>query len=496
MSSGDHCLARSAATRLIVPLAALFLVLPVATPSLAIAGPAILLESYAGDRPEEAAPYLGQLLAALAGKAPLNGAPLRELIESRLSRDAGSGLAAARMRTAVEEGGRLFIEGEFAAAIKQLEKARVELQKEVFTLASDQSLRDALHRALLFLAHAYLRTRQGERAIERIGEVIRSFPDRDLSVVQVQYGPELVSLYRQVRGELDRQGRGTLVVNTQPPGCLVFVDERFVGVSPARVVDLYPGRYRVYVQRQQRPGRVHEVTLRGGEQAVQIRFDLDSALHSGPFVGFRFADLDSLERQEIPLATEVGQALDASSVLLVGFRQHQGRKALVGTAISPVAGRLRTAMVMVEPTPPSPETIKALGRFLIDGQEAAGLIVAGLGGRPAPRPARSGGLFSARVFKWVTLGISAGALAGGVTLLVLHGRGTCDSAPGARCPDIYDTRLAGAVLTGAGGLAGAASALLFYWDHRRRPSRAESRAAALLPWLSGRAAGVAAVVSY
>jgi hypothetical protein len=391
MNSRDHHLPRMYPARLTVPDRALLLVLLLAASSPALAGPPILLESYAGDQPEEATAYVEQLLATMVDKAPLSGQPLRALIESRLSRDAGSGPTAARLRAAVEDGGRLFIEGEFAAAIKQLEKARSALQREVFTLASDQSLRDALHRALLFLAHAYLRTRQGERAIERIGEVIRSFPDRDLSLVQVQYGPELVSLYRQVRGELDRQGRGTLLVNTQPPGCLVFVDERFVGLSPARVVDLYPGRYRVYIQRQQRPGRVHEVTLSGGEQAVQIRFDLDSVLQSGPFVGFRFADLASLERQEVSLATEVGQALDASSVLLVGFRQHQGRKALVGTAISPVAGRLRTAMVVVEPTPPSPATIKALGRFLLDGQEAAGLIVAGPGSAPVARPRRGRG---------------------------------------------------------------------------------------------------------
>jgi hypothetical protein len=68
--------------------------------------------------------------------------------------------------------------------------------------------------------------------------------------------------------------------------------------------------------------------------------------------------------------------------------------------------------------------------------------------------------------------------------------------PGARCPDIYDTQLPGALLTGAGGLAGAGSAFLFYWDHRRRSSRGEGRAAALLPWLSGRGAGLSAALKY
>lgn len=465
-------------------------------PSTASAGLPILLESYAGNRSREAAGYVDQLLATLGGEGTLRrGAALRQEIESHLSRGPESGATADPTR-AVEKGRRHFLEGEFDAAISELEGARAALLNNVSRLASDQALRGTLYRGLLFLAHAYLRGKRGEKATERIGEVIRSFPDRDLSLVQTQFGPELVTLFRKVRNELGKQGRGTLVVTTAPPGCLVFLDERFVGVSPVRVVDLYAGRYRVYVQHQQRQGRVHEVTVRQGEQALRIHFELDSVLRTEPWVGFRFADLAAQDRSEARLAAELGQALDASSVLLVGFRPHQGRKALVGTTLSPITGRLRTAIVVVEPAPPSPTTISALGRFLLDGQTGEGLIIPS-SPRAGPPPT-DGGFFSARVFKWVTLGVAAACLASGITLLVLDGRGSCGDTGTHRCPETYNTLVPGAVLTAAGGLAAGGSGFLFYWDRRQRSARERaSVAAALVPWLHpGSAAGLSAVVSY
>jgi hypothetical protein len=457
-------------------------------PVTASAGPAILLESYAGARPDQAVPYVRQLLASMGEAAPLHGPRLRQQIDSRLARGTGSGAEAARLRATVEEGGRLFIEGEFPTAIARLESARAGLLREVGGLAADPSLRSSLHRALLFLAHAYLRSQQPEKAAERIGEVVRSFPDRDLSLLQVQHGPDLVTLYRKVQAVMGRQGRGSLVVTTQPPGCQVYVDERLVGTSPTRVADLFPGRYRVLAQR----GRVHEVVVHQGEQSLHIQLELEAALRTDAYVGLGFPDTAALERLEVSLAATVGQALDASSVLLVGFRQHEGRKALVGSAISPVTGRLRSAIVVVEPTPPSPAALRALGRFLLDGQGVAdaGLIIP-RPGLDAPAAAQRTPFFSARVFRWVTLGVAAGALAAGVALLAVHGRGTCDGS--ARCPEKLDTLAAGAALTGVGGAAAIGSGILFYWDRRQR-STERSTSAALVPWLG--AVGASALLSF
>jgi hypothetical protein len=85
----------------------------------------------------------------------------------------------------------------------------------------------------------------------------------------------------------------------------------------------------------------------------------------------------------------------------------------------------------------------------------------------APGPTPSERRSSARVLKWVALGTAVGCLAAGIALLALHGKGSCGDAGEQLCPDSYDTRLPGALLTGAGGLAAAGSGFFFYWDHRR-----------------------------
>jgi hypothetical protein len=445
---------------------------------------AILLQSYVGDPPEAARHYVSYLIRTLGVHAPRNGLALQRELE-RLSAFAGGAIPTREVRARVEEGRRQFIEGEFSSAIALLEEARRALQRHVAQLASDQRLRDTQHRALLVLAHAYLRTRQRALATDRIGEVIRSFPDRDLSLVQ--YGPELVKLYRDVRRELDRQRHGALTVVTQPAGCLVFLNERYLGVSPTRAVDLHPGRYRVYVQRAHGHGRVHWIDVSSADHRTTINFDFDAALRSEPYPGLRFPDQPTLEANELAYAATVGRALDAATVIVVGFRPHQGRRTLFGSAVASATGRvLRSALVVLEPTPPSPTTLRALGRFLVAGESGAGVIVRSNAATPRGEERRS-----ARVFKWITLGAAAGALAAGIPLLVLHGRGTCDSD--VRCPERYSTLTPGIILTVLGGVAAGTSAGLFYLDARKR--RRGTRAV-VAPWGTAHAAGVSAFLRF
>jgi hypothetical protein len=450
-------------------------------------GGAILLESYAGDPPEAARHYVTFLLRTLGADAPRHGAALQRELEG-LSASAGGAIAIDVVRARVEEGRRQFIEGEFVSAIQQLEEARRLLQLHVAQVASNQGLRDLQHKALLFLAHAYLRTRQAALANDRISEVIRGFPDRDLS--RAAYAPELVRLYRDTRGELGRQRRGVLSVVTRPPGCLVFINERYVGLSPTRVGELHPGRYRVYVQRTNSRGRVHPVTISGADHHAEINVDLDAAIRSEPYVGLRFPDQPTLERDEVAYAATIGRALDAATVILVGFRQHQGRRTLSGSVVAAATGRvLRSALVVLEPTPPSPATLRALGRFLVAGEGGEGVIIRS-NAATAPRAEEQTRFFSARVFKWITLGVAAGALASGIPLLVLHGRGTCDSE--ARCPERYNTLTPGIILTAVGAVAAGTSAVLFVLDARaRRQTRAM-----VVPWGTAHAAGVSALLSF
>jgi len=476
-----------------------------ATP--ARAGEPILLQSHAGEASRDADFYVSQLVRMLERDAPQSGEPLRKRIEANHSSSAGSSIKPAGIGQRVEDGRKLFISGEFNQAIARLEQARAQLTQQVALVASDQGLQDTLHKALLFLAHAYLRGKQGEKATERISEVIRSFPDRDLSMAR--YGPDLATFYRKVRQDLSRQPRGTLTVTAEVEGCLVFVNERFVGLSPATVKELLPGRYRIYLQRPRQQGRIHLVTINGGDHQLTVDFGLDRVLRTEPLIGLAFDDRRAKEEHEVRYAAALARALDAPMALLLGFHRYQGRRTLQGTAVSADTGRIIcSGMVALEPASPSPETLRALGQFLVAGKESGDLIIkpgaggltdlgAGEGDKPT---ARGPGFFSARVFKWITLGVAVAGLATGITLMALDGGGTCEAGSAGLCPERYETLTPGIVVTAVGGAAAVGSAILFYLDAGAGPERDDAapprHSAALLPWVAPQGGGLAAVVKF
>jgi hypothetical protein len=64
---------------------------------------------------------------------------------------------------------------------------------------------------------------------------------------------------------------------------------------------------------------------------------------------------------------------------------------------------------------------------------------------PAETPRRTAS------WAWASLGVGLAAVVPGAVLLGLDGRESCNAPAGVRCPEVYDTRVPGAVLTGLGG---------------------------------------------
>ncbi len=400
----------------------------------------------------------------------------------------------------MEEGRRQFIEGEFTRAIAQLEEARTVLLQHTAALAADQNLRGLLYKALLYLSHAYLRTRQEAQAILTVQEAIRSYPDREFSLAR--YGPELARLYQKTKQTLGSGGLGSLTIDTRPKECLVFLNERYVGLSPLRLQGLYPGDYRVYLQRPGAQGRVHPAkVIPRGHRRLSFNFLLDRVLRSKSYAGFRFASPREKAALEQPLALQIAAALKADQIMLFDFDRLRGRRILRGRLILAPSGRVtRAALVFLEPTPPAPSTLKGLGSLLAEGKGGAAEGVHLLrhelssrdttgdqGRREAP------GFFSARVFRWIMLGVGIAGLGAGAPLLALHGQGTCDAAAGVRCPDNYDTLAPGIILTGVGALSACASALFFYYAAQHgTPERSH----VLLPWGTMGGGGLVGIVSF
>ncbi|MFH1130505.1 MAG: tetratricopeptide repeat protein [Pseudomonadota bacterium] len=404
----------------------------------------------------------------------------------------GSSTLVPNLKNGIEEGRQQFIEGEYEAAIQLLEKAHADLIGNTALLATNQNLQQLLRKAALFLAHSCLRLGNREKAIQWIQSVIRTHPD--FAPPPADYGPELVQFFTDVHQQMKNTRSHSLSVVTGKPGCLIFVNERFVGLSPARIDNLYPGPYRVFVQHPNERGRVHNLDLSHSKHTLNVNTDLDQALETHPYVGFLFKNQETLEKDEVRFAISVGRALDANRIVLFGTKRHQGHLSLFARVFSVNTGTaFRAGLLQMEPTAPSPTTIKAFGQFLLTGKEAPGFVVQQI----AKEKNLKNSFFSAKVFRWISMGVAVAAVGTSIPLFALHGQGTCNAPENIRCPEQYNTLGAGLGLAIGGGLSAAASAVLFYSsDSPDIPTVPSANTLSFYPWIGQKDAGFFAQISF
>lgn len=385
------------------------------------APPVIVLESHVGQRASDADYVLSPVFAEVAERGYSVGTlDLGANVEKRLSRP-GLTLddeALAETIRLVDAGWESWFQLDLPTVIDKMSLAVARFHRSPATLAQNQTRRDLVYKALIGLALAHKRSGNVEQATRAIAELLRSFSDRDFN--RSMYGPEPHDLYRAVKAELAQQGRGALRVEVDDATAVVFLNEQYVGVGGAHRSDLFPGRYRVYVQKGSAVGRLHEIDIRPGvEERLVLSWGFEAALNtSDGFVGFRFADARERVRREAEYATLVARMLGAAGVVVVTLQPVQGRRSVVGAVLSLDTGRpTRTASLALEPALPDPMQLRGLGRFLAGGEPVAGLVVT------EEKPERGEGTLESeprpyRRWKWLALGTGATATALGVGLIV------------------------------------------------------------------------------
>lgn len=428
----------------------------------------VVLESWVGERPADAGRLLAPIEAELTAAGHTAGvAALAPRVERALSLPGGlmSPAELAEATRLTDDGYARYLAGDFDPAAELCADAAARFQVSPATLAQDQARRDLELKALVCLALAHKRLGHAEEAARAMAEVVRSHADRDFN--RTLFGPEAHDLYRAVRAELGAQRPGALRVDVDDDSVVVFLNGRFEVVGDAYKPSLPPGRYRVYVQKGTVPGRMHVVDVAGGaEQRLAIDWELEAALRSGPgFVGLSYASAADRERLEAEHAAAVARALGASGVVVVGIREYEGRRSIVGAVLSVDSGRpARIGALAVEPAEPGPELIRALGRFLAGGEAVPGLIVPGTE-RPRPRAARG----PYRTWKWVATVTGVLALGAGVTLMALDESQYDDS--GALRPDARDTVGLGIAVAAGGVVVLGTGVVLWVLDKPPAPAR-------------------------
>ena len=84
-----------------------------------------------------------------------------------------------------------------------------------------------------------------------------------------RYGPETQEIFERVKVRALSGGRGTLVVETDPPGAEIYVDGRSYGPSPARVDGLLAGGHYVTIKEIGHLERVVRAEVRAGRENVE-----------------------------------------------------------------------------------------------------------------------------------------------------------------------------------------------------------------------------------
>lgn len=346
---------------------------------------AVLLESYADDRPAVMQRAVGQVASA---PDVLAGDDLRTRLQASFARPVVRGTAEdiAVLTKRAADGTAAFTSSNFAVAVTELTQAVDGLANQPAALSADPKLRDVRRDALLTLVKAQVKMNNIAGAQSTLRELFRSYPEIQ-GLSETQYPPRVVALGTAVMKE-KADLAGSLTIETRPSRRRIFVNEQ-PAVSPKTFSNLYPGPYRVYIPSIPSPTdpkrgglRIIDVIPRQMTNVV-IESEIDDQLETESFIGFRFSSRSDKERLEIPFACAVANVVNAQEViLLTQQRSPSGDPELLGAVYNATTGRREWGVIL--PLSPSP-TDQALSRFALSlrtRHEIAGVRVAPLSELP------------------------------------------------------------------------------------------------------------------
>jgi hypothetical protein len=454
----------------------------------------IVLEVYTGERPANADQAIGPIIDQLVSRNYRAGyIAVGRPFEDQVSRPAITNGLAKNYVEQVDKGFKQWIGGNFQEAINALEPLvqAADANPGAFALARDQSLVEALKKALIALALSREEIGDHPGAVERMGQLVRSFPDEKVS--RADFGAKAFAMWDAERKRIGTANAKLTVKLSDMQGG-VYVNERAAGIGTDVDVALAAGEYRVFAKlSSQQLSRSHRVVMRAGEPTtVSIFGAFDLAVRTTQqWTGLAFADQTDRENNEGTYARIFARAMGAPGVVIVGIGQVRGKPAVIGALINMSNGNdIRRASVALD-APPS--QLKGLAAYIESGQAAEGVTVLPTEtARPSDpkqqaevhaRPATGGdGGGAWGGWKYIT---GAGAVAGlgiGAVLLAYDGKCTTDIDP---CPVQYNYAAPGWVAVGGGAALAAVTVYLFV---KSKPARSGG-AAFVVPARGGAVAG-------
>lgn len=427
----------------------------------------IVLESYAGPRPDDAAEIVDKLGKELGPRGFQGGKLVGDRFESEVSRPpmVKQGLPL-DFSDRVEQGHKAWVAGRFDEAARVLSPLVTLAHDNPGALLdmNDKAPRDRLLKAMTDLAISQLRSGDQASAKATMGELLRGWPDAAIS--RGTYGAEAAQLYDDVKRAMIERGRGRLIVTASDANAVVFIDEHSEGFSGVTKDNLFAGEYRVMIQVGPMVSRSHRAIVKAGEDTrIEIDLAFDQAVHTGTWTGLTFASGSERDKHEAAFAAGFAKAIRATAVSVVGIDESRERPALVGSLINLASAReARRAALALDPPPPE-ERVRALARFLAGDEPEKGLEVLvdkpiAKADVPVATVEEHATTTSSSPWKWVTGVGAVGALVTGGVLL--HYNGKCQDTA---CANVYDFGAPGWISIGGGAVLAAVTVYLFVHGH-------------------------------
>lgn len=152
--------------------------------------------------------------------------------------------ASAAAENALDSAARLAVEGREAYDTLELDKAVEVLNAAVrqydANVAYVRELADVA-KALMLLGATHLLRGEQDRGRERLAQAVILFPEIEPDARV--FNPSMRQVFSETKGRVLSGKRGSLVIESEPSGAEIYLDGKFLGVSPETVLEVAEGRH-------------------------------------------------------------------------------------------------------------------------------------------------------------------------------------------------------------------------------------------------------------
>lgn len=211
--------------------------------------------------------------------------------------------------------------GRFTRAKNAFQRCRAFIEPRLVSLNREDALAKKVFDTCLFMVRTYTELRSNRRMrMEQARALVMQCRSMvpDITPDIRLHPPPTVSLLASVERDVKAVANVLEVRDSQGRGCATYINGRRLGTTPFTWTGLAPGQYRVQVECNDEPGRIHLASVGDGPARITVDEAFDRILHStAQTVQLRYNTQLEHDENRIADARAIGRALRVGDVWLV-----------------------------------------------------------------------------------------------------------------------------------------------------------------------------------